>query len=71
MKNKKAKYVKPESSVFHVFAECQGGVKVSYIDGGPENGGDGDGSGSGDSGNSGMNSKQNTGWFDWDEEPEE
>lgn len=59
MKNSKAKYIKPESKVFYVFAECEN-VKVSFTEGGPENGGDGNGDD--------MNAKQNSGWFNWDDE---
>lgn len=63
MKNSKAKYIKPESKVFYVFAECEN-VKVSFTEGGPGNGGDGNGDD--------MNgAKQNSGWFNWDDETEE
>lgn len=65
MKNSKAKYVKPESSVFYVFAECQmaNASKTGGPDGRPEYGGDGKGND--------MNAKQNSGWFNWDDEAEE
>lgn len=62
MKNCKAKYIKPESKVFYVFAECEV-AKVSFTEGGPGNGGVGNGDD--------MNAKQNTGWFHWDDEAEE
>lgn len=69
MKNSKAKYIKPESKVFYVFAECDvaNASKTGGPDGRPEYGGNGDGTGG-----SGMNgAKQNTGWFNWDDEAEE
>ena len=63
MKNSKAKYIKPESKVFYVFAECEN-VKVSFTEGGgptidPDNP---------DSNGNDMNAKQNSGWFNWDDE---
>lgn len=66
MKNQKAIYMKPESSIHYVFAECEGLPQVSKTESNGESvpptlGGDG-------TGNDMNDAKNRTGWFFWDDE---
>lgn len=65
MKNQKAIYMKPESSIHYVFAECEGLTQVSKT----ESNGTQPPAFSGDGNGDGMNDAKNrTGWFFWDDE---